>query len=72
MTIRDAYIVVSGLPVRNGNNHIREICEMSLDIRHEVQDFKIQHLPERELQLRIGIHCGKFYLTTFLSITVYT
>jgi hypothetical protein len=31
-------MVVSGLPVRNGNNHVREICEMSLDIRHEVHD----------------------------------
>ena len=31
-------MVVSGLPVRNGNNHVREICEMSLDIRHVVHD----------------------------------
>ena len=31
-------MVVSGLPVRNGNKHIHEISKMSLDIRHEVQD----------------------------------
>ena len=37
-TIGGAELVVSELPIRNGNNHIREICEMSLDTRHEVQD----------------------------------
>ena len=31
-TIGDAYMVVSGLPVRNGNNHAREISRMSLSI----------------------------------------
>ncbi|VDI01664.1 atrial natriuretic peptide receptor A [Mytilus galloprovincialis] len=57
-TIGDAYMVVSGLPVRNGNNHIREISNMALDIRHKVVDFKFRHLTDRKLEIRIGLHSG--------------
>lgn len=31
-TIGDAYMVSSGLPVRNGNNHGGEIASMSLNL----------------------------------------
>ncbi|RWS14281.1 atrial natriuretic peptide receptor 1-like protein [Dinothrombium tinctorium] len=34
-TITDAYLVASGLPVRNGNNHANEIAKMALAIRNE-------------------------------------
>ncbi|XP_056091761.1 atrial natriuretic peptide receptor 2 isoform X2 [Rhinichthys klamathensis goyatoka] len=57
-TIGDAYMVVSGLPVRNGKLHAREIAGMSLALLEEVKTFKIKHRPNDQLRLRIGIHTG--------------
>jgi len=57
-TIGDAYMVVSGLPVENGNIHAREIARMSLMILEKVQVFKIRHMPETPLKIRIGMHTG--------------
>ncbi|XP_014598913.1 PREDICTED: atrial natriuretic peptide receptor 1-like isoform X2 [Polistes canadensis] len=57
-TIGDAYMVVSGLPVRNGMNHAREIARMSLALRDTVMTFQIRHRPEEKLKLRIGMHSG--------------
>ncbi|GFO26482.1 guanylate cyclase [Plakobranchus ocellatus] len=57
-TIGDAYMVVSGLPVRNGNLHAREIARMSLALLDNVFKFKIRHKPGDQLKLRIGIHSG--------------
>ena len=57
-TIGDAYMVVSGLPVRNGNLHAREIARMSLALLDAVFRFTIRHRPGDQLKLRIGIHSG--------------
>ncbi|KAL1122567.1 hypothetical protein AAG570_002897 [Ranatra chinensis] len=57
-TIGDAYMVVSGLPVRNGNLHAREIARMSLALRSAVESFTIKHRPKDQLKLRIGMHTG--------------
>ncbi|XP_046544533.1 atrial natriuretic peptide receptor 1-like isoform X1 [Haliotis rubra] len=57
-TIGDAYMVVSGLPVRNGTFHAREIARMSLALLNAVMCFKIRHRPNDQLKLRIGIHTG--------------
>ncbi|WAR14307.1 GCY13-like protein, partial [Mya arenaria] len=46
-TIGDAYLVVSGI-----------IADMSLDILTRVQTFKVKHLPNEKLQVRIGNHTG--------------
>ncbi|CAG2105133.1 unnamed protein product [Medioppia subpectinata] len=54
----DAYMVVSGLPERNGVEHARQIAKMSLKIRDNVQNFVVRHKPNEKLQLRIGIHTG--------------
>lgn len=58
-TIGDAYMVVSGLPVRNGRLHAREVSRMSLALLEAVRNFKIRHRPEQQLKLRIGIHSGE-------------
>ena len=51
-------MVVSGLPVKNGPNHSREISRMSLKILEAVTTFKIKHKPDTSLKIRIGLHTG--------------
>nr|CAD7259729.1 unnamed protein product [Timema shepardi] len=55
-TIGDAYMVVSGLPMRNGCAHAREIARMSLALLQTVRGFTIRHRPNDQLKLRIGMH----------------
>ncbi|XP_059836032.1 atrial natriuretic peptide receptor 1-like [Hypanus sabinus] len=57
-TIGDAYMVVSGLPERNGKLHAREVARMSLALLEAVKTFKTRHRPDQQLRLRIGIHTG--------------
>ncbi|NXX23424.1 ANPRB protein, partial [Podargus strigoides] len=57
-TIGDAYMVVSGLPERNGTKHADEIAKMSLDLVAAVGQVVIPHMPTGRLQLRAGVHTG--------------
>ncbi|XP_065136206.1 retinal guanylyl cyclase 2 [Paramisgurnus dabryanus] len=57
-TIGDAYMVASGLPKRNGNKHAAEIANMSLNILSSVGSFKMRHMPEVPVRIRIGVHSG--------------
>ena len=57
-TIGDSYMVVSGLPERNGIEHARQICRMALKILDCLSTFKIKHQPDEKLRLRIGINTG--------------
>lgn len=58
-TIGDAYMVVSGLPERNGDRHADEIAKMALDLVAAVRQVSIPHMPNHRLQLRAGIHTGE-------------
>ena len=51
-------MVASGLPIPNGNRHVGEIANMSLDILSHMLDFPIRHRPDMRLQCRIGVHSG--------------
>ena len=53
-TIGDAYMIVSGLPERNGNLHVKEIAWVALNILRSVLNFNIPHKPNKQLQIRIG------------------
>ncbi|NXH20041.1 GUC2C protein, partial [Bucco capensis] len=57
-TIGDAYMVVSGLPKRNGNRHAVDISMMALDILSFMGSFQLRHLPGLPVWIRIGIHSG--------------
>lgn len=54
-------MVVSGLPERNGINHASEISSMSLHLMSDISNFKIRHMPDLTLQLRVGMHSGTDY-----------
>ena len=57
-TIGDAYFVVSGCP-EPIDDHAVEIAKFALAIRNSyVVDFKIPHLPQDRLRMRIGLHSG--------------
>ena len=65
-TIGDAYMVVSGLPIRNGHQHAGEIARMALHLVEAVKkDFVVRHKSEHKLKLRVGIHSGKCELPPF-------
>ncbi|XP_039592202.1 guanylate cyclase 2G [Polypterus senegalus] len=57
-TIGDAYMVASGLPIRNGVKHVEEIATMSLHFLSSVMNFHIRHLSNETLKLRIGLNTG--------------
>ncbi|XP_033642524.1 uncharacterized protein LOC117302649 [Asterias rubens] len=57
-TIGDAYMVASGLPLRNGNRHAGEVASLALDLIEKIKDCKIPHLPTENILIRIGLHSG--------------
>lgn len=65
-TIGDAYMVVSGLPIRNGDDHAKEIARMSLAIVQGMRSFQSPHVPEQQLRVRIGVHSGNNWMVTAL------
>ncbi|XP_055353552.1 atrial natriuretic peptide receptor 2-like [Paramacrobiotus metropolitanus] len=57
-TIGDAYMVSSGLPIRNGNRHASEIAEMSLDLLMRISTFVVPHSPQTRIEIRAGVNSG--------------
>ncbi|XP_043932259.1 retinal guanylyl cyclase 1 [Protopterus annectens] len=66
-TIGDAYMVASGLPKHNGNRHAAEIANMSLDILSSVGSFKMRHMSEVAVKIRIGLHSGQTQINNGLT-----
>ncbi|XP_061188586.1 guanylate cyclase beta-like [Saccostrea echinata] len=57
-TIGDAYMVTSGIPVSNGHAHALHICNMALDIRDSMTNFRSPVHSSEVIKIRIGIHSG--------------
>lgn len=73
-TIGDAYMVASGLPIRNGDRHAGEVASMALHLLSKIRRFEIKHRVGEVLKLRIGIHSGKLTfgaVQTSTRISVY-
>ncbi|ESO00696.1 hypothetical protein HELRODRAFT_82913 [Helobdella robusta] len=56
-TIGSVYMVVSGVPVRNGQQHVVEVADMSLDILANIEEQNFSGFTKK-IELRIGIHTG--------------
>lgn len=67
-TIGDAYMVASGLPIRNGRKHAGEIATMALELVSISGSFRIPHMPGVPLYLRLGINSGTLMRNIFLSL----
>ncbi|KAJ8319770.1 hypothetical protein KUTeg_001357, partial [Tegillarca granosa] len=58
-TIGDAYMVASGVPVRNGNKHAEEIATMAIDLLVATKQVKVPGSNEQDhIEIRIGLHTG--------------
>ncbi|PIC35311.1 hypothetical protein B9Z55_014705 [Caenorhabditis nigoni] len=57
-TIGDAYMIVSGIPEENGNEHIRNICNTALELMLLLKTYEIPHRRNVKLRIRLGIHTG--------------
>ncbi|XP_012219675.1 soluble guanylate cyclase 88E [Linepithema humile] len=55
-TIGDAYMVVSGAPVKE-NDHADRVCDMALDMVEAITDLK-DRSTGNHLQIRVGVHSG--------------
>lgn len=62
---------VSGLPIRNEDQHAGEVASMSLHLLDAIKRFKIRHRPSDTLKLRIGLHSGK-RMSPWYGPTIYT
>nr|VZI14709.1 unnamed protein product [Spirometra erinaceieuropaei] len=60
-TIGDAYMVASGLPIRNGKRHAGEVATMALELLSLSGSMVIRHLPDVPILLRIGMHSGRSF-----------
>ncbi|ETN78023.1 adenylate/guanylate cyclase catalytic domain protein [Necator americanus] len=64
-TIGDGYLCVSGLPHRNGNEHAKEIAEMSFSLLRAIRVFRVPHLPDEKINIRVGLHtAGRVHIST--------
>ena len=47
-------MVISGLPIRNGDQHAAHIADMALQLMDAAKHFCIKHQPHQQLRLRAG------------------
>lgn len=57
-TIGNLFMLVSGCPEKNGLLHAAEIANTALLVRNKVDHLTIRHMPDRQLEIKIGLHTG--------------
>ena len=68
-TIGDAYMVASGLPTVY-ERHAAEMSLLALELLDSVKQHVIPHMPDQQLQLRIGLHSGMLHNNHSPIITI--
>jgi len=58
-TISDQYLVVSGVPKKNGDKHAAEICNMALELKAACGSVVRPDIAPRTITIQAGIHTGK-------------
>ncbi|XP_055344036.1 atrial natriuretic peptide receptor 1-like [Paramacrobiotus metropolitanus] len=53
-SVSNTFMVVSGAPVRNGTQHVAEICKLAVSLRKKLR----KALDDKGLQFRTGLHSG--------------
>lgn len=64
--MRSLYKIYSSVRIPD---HAEQIATMALDLLHQSGRFKIKHLPEVPLQLRIGLHTGLNFSFDYIIYT---
>ncbi|GMR47297.1 hypothetical protein PMAYCL1PPCAC_17492, partial [Pristionchus mayeri] len=68
-TIGDAYMIVSGVPTENGNNHVQQIADIALKMRAFMSNFKLEHRPGEVLSISEQAHTLlKCFFTQFSCV----
>ncbi|XP_071479277.1 uncharacterized protein [Diadema setosum] len=57
-TINETYMLASGLPERNGNEHAGEVATVALDLQYHISFLEVPHKRNKKLKIRVGIHTG--------------
>ncbi|XP_055334075.1 atrial natriuretic peptide receptor 2-like [Paramacrobiotus metropolitanus] len=55
-TIKDSYLVVSGIPIRNGTHHAQEICDLATSLLRAFSAFQTLFIYTA---FRAGVHSGR-------------
>nr|pir protein C04H5.5 [imported] - Caenorhabditis elegans [Caenorhabditis elegans] len=58
-TIGDAYMVVSGIPIENGQRHVANISAVTLGIMDLLKVFEVPHRRDYRLTIRLGFASGQ-------------
>ena len=57
-TIGDAVLAVSGVPLRNGHEHSKQMARVALGFMAEIDSFTVPHIPTQKPLMRVGLHTG--------------
>uniref|UniRef100_A0A0N5C6R2 guanylate cyclase n=1 Tax=Strongyloides papillosus TaxID=174720 RepID=A0A0N5C6R2_STREA len=60
-TIGDAYVVSCGVPEPSKYNNVKNIANMTLQMKEFLLGYKVPHRPEKHLQCRFGFNSGPVF-----------
>ena len=55
-------------PLPSGKRHAGEIAGVALHLLKDIMRFRIPHIPDERITLRIGIHTGSLHLCSVTTV----